>query len=96
MKHNPFDFKKSSEKNKGPKKSKSITTSPKSTKKKKKNSILEVNDLVAGYGKSTILHGIHFNLYEKELVAVIGPNGAGKSTLSAYHSAYRPGRRNLW
>jgi len=49
--------------------------------KDKRTPILEVKKLVAGYAKSVILHGIDFNLYEKELVAVIGPNGAGKSTL---------------
>ncbi|UCF11629.1 MAG: ABC transporter ATP-binding protein [Thermoplasmatales archaeon] len=81
MEYNPVDFGKLSKKKNGPKKSKPITPSTKSTKKKIKKSILEVNDLVAGYGKSIILHGIHFNLYKRELVAVIGPNGAGKSTL---------------
>jgi ABC-type branched-subunit amino acid transport system ATPase component len=63
------------------KKIKPYITQSKTIKKKDNKSILEVKNLVAGYGKSTILHGIHFNLYEKELVAVIGPNGAGKSTL---------------
>lgn len=81
MEYKSVDFKKSSKKKKEPKKRKSTTPSPKSTGKNLRNSILEVKDLVAGYGKSMILHGIHFNLFEKELVAVIGPNGAGKSTL---------------
>lgn len=60
---------------------KNNTKSLKSHDKQKVKTILEVKNLVAGYGKSVILHGINFNLNEKELVAVIGPNGAGKSTL---------------
>jgi neutral amino acid transport system ATP-binding protein len=60
------------------KKSKLNTDAKKS---KGKNSVLEVKNLVAGYSKSVILHGIHFKIFENELVAVIGPNGAGKSTL---------------
>jgi len=81
MQNKSINFKKSSRKIKVSKKSISDIQSQKPIKKKDKKSILEVKDLVAGYGKSIILHGIHFNLYEKELVTVIGPNGAGKSTL---------------
>ena len=81
MEYTSVDHRKSSKKKKGSKKSKLSIPSQKSTGKKFKTSILEINNLVAGYGKSMILHGIHFNLFEKELVAVIGPNGAGKSTL---------------
>ena len=43
--------------------------------------LLEVRDLVAGYGDSDILRGLSLRVEEGELVAVIGPNGAGKSTL---------------
>jgi len=43
--------------------------------------LLEVRDLVAGYGDSDILRGLSLRVEECELVAVIGPNGAGKSTL---------------
>ena len=43
--------------------------------------LLEVRDLVAGYGDSDILRGLSLRVEPGELVAVIGPNGAGKSTL---------------
>lgn len=43
--------------------------------------ILEANDIVAGYGKSEILHGVSISLGEGESITIIGPNGAGKSTL---------------
>lgn len=43
--------------------------------------ILEAKNIVAGYGKSEILHGVSMYLEEKEVVTIIGPNGAGKSTL---------------
>jgi ABC-type branched-subunit amino acid transport system ATPase component len=42
---------------------------------------LSTRDLVAGYRKLAVLHGVDFHLNEGELVAVLGPNGAGKSTL---------------
>jgi ABC-type branched-subunit amino acid transport system ATPase component len=43
--------------------------------------MLEANDLFAGYGKTEILHGVSLQLAEKEIITIIGPNGAGKSTL---------------
>ena len=43
--------------------------------------ILEVRNLVAGYGAAKILHGVNAHLDGGEVVVVIGPNGAGKSTL---------------
>ncbi|MEM1509722.1 MAG: ABC transporter ATP-binding protein [Thermofilaceae archaeon] len=44
-------------------------------------SLLEVNDLSAGYGKVEIINGISFSSNEKEILVVVGPNGSGKSTL---------------
>src|SRR6476620_4913966 len=37
-------------------------------------------DVVAGYGKMTILHGTTFEVKRNAITTVIGPNGAGKST----------------
>jgi branched-chain amino acid transport system ATP-binding protein len=44
------------------------------------DSILNLNDVVAGYGKMTILHGTTFDVRRNAITTIIGPNGAGKST----------------
>src|ERR1700756_1886935 len=41
--------------------------------------MLEVRDLVSGYGKIAIIQGISFRVDEGDFVAVVGPNGSGKS-----------------
>lgn len=43
--------------------------------------LLEIDSLVAGYGKTRVLKGISLTLAEGESLAVLGANGAGKSTL---------------
>jgi ABC-type branched-subunit amino acid transport system ATPase component len=43
--------------------------------------LLQVKDLVAGYGKKQILNGVSMEVGSAEIVALIGHNGAGKSTL---------------
>jgi branched-chain amino acid transport system ATP-binding protein len=42
--------------------------------------ILRFEDIVAGYGKETILHGLSFTVRRNAITTIIGPNGAGKST----------------
>ena len=44
------------------------------------NTVLEVKDLHAFYGKSHILHGVSLEVREGELVTLLGRNGAGKTT----------------
>jgi len=43
--------------------------------------LLEVHDLVAGYGRMEILHGIDLLVGKGQSLCLIGPNGAGKSTV---------------
>jgi len=42
--------------------------------------LLEVKDLVVGYGNIEALHGISFNVDKGEIVTLIGANGAGKTS----------------
>lgn len=43
--------------------------------------LIEVHDLHAGYGKTTVLNGIELVVRPMERLAVIGRNGVGKTTL---------------
>jgi branched-chain amino acid transport system ATP-binding protein len=43
--------------------------------------ILELADVVAGYGAMTILNGTTFRVRRGTITTIIGPNGAGKSTV---------------
>ena len=42
--------------------------------------MLQVENLVAGYGKVKVLHGISLRVPKGQLVTLIGSNGAGKTT----------------
>jgi len=46
-----------------------------------RETILDVEGLVGGYGKMTILNGTTFSVPAGSITTVIGPNGAGKSTV---------------
>jgi branched-chain amino acid transport system ATP-binding protein len=43
--------------------------------------LLDVRNLVAGYGDIDILHDVSLTVYEGEVVSLVGANGAGKTTL---------------
>ncbi|SFD40547.1 urea ABC transporter ATP-binding subunit UrtE [Streptomyces aidingensis] len=43
--------------------------------------MLEIDGLTAGYGRSTVLHGVSLTVPAGGVAAVLGHNGAGKSTL---------------
>ncbi len=43
--------------------------------------VLQVGDLVTGYGKKRVLNGVGLDVHAGEIVAIIGHNGAGKTTL---------------
>ena len=53
--------------------------------------MLTVNDLVAGYGKVQVLHGISIEVPKGKVVTLIGSNGAGKTTtMRAVSGMIRP------
>ncbi|MEW6669599.1 MAG: ATP-binding cassette domain-containing protein [Thermodesulfobacteriota bacterium] len=43
--------------------------------------IIQVQDLVGGYGDETILDQVSFEVYEGEIFVILGGSGCGKSTL---------------
>jgi len=42
--------------------------------------LLEVSDLHAAYGPTTVLHGVSFTIDEGQITTILGANGAGKTT----------------
>jgi branched-chain amino acid transport system ATP-binding protein len=42
--------------------------------------VLEMEDVRAGYGPTSVLHGVSLSVPEGEIVSLLGANGAGKTT----------------
>jgi branched-chain amino acid transport system ATP-binding protein len=42
--------------------------------------LIEVKDVVAGYGGAPILNGVNIAIDQSDIGVIVGPNGAGKST----------------
>ncbi|HEX4327183.1 MAG TPA: ATP-binding cassette domain-containing protein, partial [Burkholderiales bacterium] len=47
----------------------------------KTETLLELESVVAGYGKMMVLKGASFKVARGRITTIIGPNGAGKSTV---------------
>jgi branched-chain amino acid transport system ATP-binding protein len=59
--------------------------------------MLEIRDMVCGYGQITALKGVTLSVKAGQLVALIGANGAGKSTtLRAISGLVPPRSGSLW
>ena len=43
-------------------------------------SLIELKDVVAGYGGAPILNGVNISIDQADIGVIVGPNGAGKST----------------
>ena len=43
--------------------------------------LLRLDDVAAGYGETTVLHGVRLTIAPGDRIGLLGPNGAGKSTL---------------
>ena len=54
--------------------------------------MLEVSDVVAGYGLHAVLHGVSLRVPDRSIVGLLGPNGAGKTTLVKTISGLLPCR----
>ncbi|MBI4307539.1 MAG: ABC transporter ATP-binding protein [Chloroflexi bacterium] len=59
--------------------------------------LLTFQDVVAGYGRVEILHGVSLHINAGEVLSIIGPNGAGKSTiLKSIMGLVRPSRGHVF
>lgn len=59
--------------------------------------VLEVRDLVSGYGEVQILWGANLSLQEKKLTCLVGGNGVGKTTmLKTIMGLLRPWSGSVW
>ncbi len=44
------------------------------------HAVVQLHNVIGGYGETQILHGVNMTLNPDEIVVIVGPNGAGKST----------------
>src|SRR5208282_1670298 len=54
---------------------------------------MHLDGVVAGYGKTTILHGVSLAVARGAITTIIGPNGAGKSTVLKVVFGFLPVRQ---
>lgn len=54
--------------------------------------MLDVDSIVAGYGRIPVLHGVSLRANKGEIVTLVGANGAGKSTLLKVIAGALPAR----
>jgi branched-chain amino acid transport system ATP-binding protein len=60
------------------------------------SAFLQIEEVVAGYGRGDILNGIDLSLEEGTVTCLVGPNGAGKSTvLKTLSGLLRPRRGRI-
>jgi iron complex transport system ATP-binding protein len=55
--------------------------------------VIELVDVVCGYGETPVLDGVSLSARVGELIAIVGPNGAGKTTLARVMAGLLPVRR---
>ena len=54
--------------------------------------MLEVTEVVSGYGRAAVLRGVSLQVPQGAIVGLLGPNGAGKTTLAKTISGLLPCR----